>query len=56
MITMRDIFVYEQTGVDEHGKIIGRLRPTGMRPKLLERLEAQSIFLSATVLGADRFF
>src|SRR5947208_7620467 len=27
VIVMQDIFVYEQTGVDEHGKIIGRLRP-----------------------------
>jgi pilus assembly protein CpaF len=55
MIMMRDIFVYEQAGVDEHGKIIGRLRPTGVRPKLLEKLEAQSIFLPATVFGPERF-
>jgi pilus assembly protein CpaF len=56
VIVMQDIFVYEQTGVDEQGKIIGRLRPTGIRPKFMEKLEAQSIFLPATVFGADRFF
>jgi len=56
VIVMQDIFVYEQTGVDEHGKIIGRLRPTGIRPKFMEKLEAHSIFLPATVFGADRFF
>ena len=56
VIVMQDIFVYEQTGVDEHGKIIGRLGPTGIRPKFIEKLEAQGIFLPATVFGADRFF
>ena len=56
VIVMQDIFVYEQTGMDEHGKIIGRLRPTGIRPKFMEKLEAHSIFLPATVFGADRFF
>jgi pilus assembly protein CpaF len=56
VIVMQDIFVYEQTGVDEHGKIIGRLRPTGIRPKFMEKLEAHSIFLPATVFGADRYF
>jgi pilus assembly protein CpaF len=56
VIVLQDIFVYEQTGVDEHGQIIGQLRPTGIRPKFIERFEAQGIFLPATVFGADRFF
>ncbi len=56
VIVMQDIFVYEQTGIDEHGKIIGRLRPTGIRPKFIEKFEAQGIFLPASVFGADRFF
>ena len=33
VITMTDIFVFEQTGI-ENGKIIGRLRPTGLRPEI----------------------
>ncbi|MEM6528915.1 MAG: CpaF family protein, partial [Chloroflexota bacterium] len=32
MITLSDIFTFEQTGL-EGGKIIGRIRPTGIRPK-----------------------
>ena len=56
VIVMQDIFVYEQTGIDENGKIIGRLRPTGIRPKFIEKFEAQGIFLPASVFGADRFF
>jgi len=56
VIVMQDVFVYEQTGIDENGKIIGRLRPTGIRPKFIEKFEAQGIFLPASVFGADRFF
>jgi pilus assembly protein CpaF len=53
-ITMMDIFIYEQTGV-EQGKVIGRLRPTGLRPKFLDRIEAAGIRLPATIFGvADR--
>jgi pilus assembly protein CpaF len=38
VITMQDIFTFEQTGVEEDGRVIGRLRPTGIRPRCLERL------------------
>jgi len=41
VITMQDIFIFEQTGVDENGRVLGRLRPTGIRPKCLDRLAAQ---------------
>jgi len=57
VIVMQDIFVYEQTGVDEHGKIIGRLRPTGIRPKFIEKFEIANIYLPPNIFGAmDRFF
>ena len=35
VIVMQDVFVFEQTGVVE-GKIQGRLKPTGIRPKFVE--------------------
>jgi pilus assembly protein CpaF len=41
VITMQDIFTFEQTGVDDDGNVLGRLRPTGIRPKCLDRLAAQ---------------
>lgn len=43
VITLQDIFVFEQTGKDESGRIIGRYRPTGIRPKFLEKLAANGI-------------
>jgi pilus assembly protein CpaF len=50
VITLTDLFVFEQTGLEE-GKIIGRLRPTGLRPKFMDRIEATGIHLPASVFG-----
>ncbi len=50
VITMTDLFVFEQTGL-EGGKIIGRLRPTGLRPKFMDKIEAVGIHLPPTIFG-----
>jgi len=50
VITMTDIFSFEQTGV-ESGKIIGRLRPTGLRPKFMDQIEAAGINLPPSIFG-----
>jgi pilus assembly protein CpaF len=47
VITMQDIFTFEQTGVDDDGRVLGRLRPTGIRPKCLERLGTQGFQMAA---------
>ena len=47
VITMQDIFVFDQTGRDANGKIIGRFKPTGIRPKFVEKLLANGIKLPA---------
>jgi pilus assembly protein CpaF len=39
-ITMQEIFQYERTGVDREGTVLGRFRPTGIRPRFAERLKA----------------
>jgi pilus assembly protein CpaF len=51
VIVMQDIFVFEQTGVEE-GKIQGRLRPTGIRPKFVEKFDAAGIHLPPNVFGS----
>jgi pilus assembly protein CpaF len=56
VIIMQDIFIFEQSGVDERGKIVGRLRPTGIRPKFIEKFEANGIYLPPSVFGLDRIF
>jgi pilus assembly protein CpaF len=50
IITMTDLFVYEQIGY-ENNKVIGRMRPTGLRPKFMEKLEASGIHLPPSVFG-----
>ncbi len=55
MITMSDIFEFEQTGI-EGGKIVGRIRPTGIRPKFTDRIEAAGIYLPPTVFGVGRTY
>jgi pilus assembly protein CpaF len=40
MITLQDIFLFEKTGVVEFGRVLGRFRATGIRPRFCERLKA----------------
>jgi pilus assembly protein CpaF len=52
VITLTDIFKFEQTGVTPQGKIIGQLRPTNMRPLFTPRLEAAGFKLGGEIFGA----
>lgn len=50
VITMTDIFVFEQVGF-ENNQVIGRMHPTGLRPKFIEKIEASGIHLPPSVFG-----
>jgi pilus assembly protein CpaF len=50
VITMTDIFVFEQVGYDNN-KVVGRLRATGLRPKFMDKLEAAGINLPPSIFG-----
>src|ERR1700716_794585 len=43
IITMQDIFMLEQKGATPDGKVIAEFKPTGLRPKILDRIFAQGI-------------
>jgi pilus assembly protein CpaF len=45
IITLQDVFLLEKTGITETGKVLGRFRATGIRPKFCERLKACGIVL-----------
>lgn len=45
VVTLQDVFVFEQKGVDESGRIVGRLKPTGIKPKFFEKFEVSGIKL-----------
>ena len=45
VVTMQDIFVFDRTGLGADGKVCGRFRATGIRPKCSERLASCGIQL-----------
>ena len=50
VITMSEIFRFEQTSIED-GKVIGRLRPTGLRPKFMNKIREAGIMLPPTIFG-----
>lgn len=48
-IQVQDIFVFEQTGVGDDGRVLGRFRSTGVAPRFLERLRALGLPLSPNI-------
>jgi pilus assembly protein CpaF len=53
VVTMSDIFVFEQTGMDGN-RVVGRIRPTGLRPKHMDRIIDSGIQLPPAVFGIGR--
>ena len=45
VITMQEIFVFEKAGISKEGRVVGRFRATGVRPKCSEKLRAAGIVL-----------
>jgi pilus assembly protein CpaF len=52
-IVLTDIFRFEQSGMTSDGKVIGDLKPTGIRPLFSPRLEAAGFKLGPEVFGAN---
>jgi pilus assembly protein CpaF len=55
VIVLQDVFTFQQTGI-ENGKIVGRMRPTGIRPKFISRFEVANIYLPPNIFGAGVSF
>jgi pilus assembly protein CpaF len=51
VITMQDLFLFEREGMDEDGNVLGRFRPTGVRPKFADRLQAYGVDLASTLFA-----
>lgn len=52
-VVLTDIFKFEQTGLSTDGKVLGELKPTGIRPLFSPRLEAAGFKLGPEVFGAN---
>jgi pilus assembly protein CpaF len=55
VVTMQDLFRFEQTGVDTDGRILGELRTTGIRPRFAEKFEVSGIHLPMDLFTAVGF-
>ena len=54
VVTMQEIFTFEQTGVDQHGKVKGRFRATGIRPKFAEKFRSMGIQIPNELFDAAK--
>ncbi|NCP86371.1 MAG: type II secretion system protein E [Anaerolineae bacterium CG_4_9_14_3_um_filter_57_17] len=52
-VVLTDIFRFEQTGTSTEGKVIGQLKPTGIRPLFTPRLDAAGFKLPPEIFGAN---
>ena len=53
IITTQELFVFERSGFDENNRVVGTFRPTGIRPKIAERLESCGIRFSTDAFSFD---
>ena len=56
IITMQEIFVFRQTGIDANGNVVGRFGATGVRPKFLEKLIAFGVKLPEDMFNPNRIY
>ncbi len=55
VVSLQDIFVFQQTGVDPQGRVLGQLQATGIRPNFADRLEAHGIKLPEDTFNVTRW-
>ena len=52
VVSLQDIFIYKQEGLDKKRKIVGRFVPTGFIPKFVEEMEAKGMKISRNLFAA----
>jgi pilus assembly protein CpaF len=56
VITLQEIFTFEQKGLDQQGKLKGRFRATGVRPKFMDRFAARGVSIPADLFDAGKVY
>ena len=56
LITLQELFVFQQTGLDDNRNVKGRFKATGVRPKFAERLAAKGIALPVNVFDPTKVY
>jgi pilus assembly protein CpaF len=55
IVTLQDIFVFKQTGIDHSGRVLGELKATGIRPQFADRLQAFGVEIGDDVFNTSRW-
>jgi pilus assembly protein CpaF len=56
IITMQEVFQFQQTGIDGDGHVRGHFRATGVRPKFLDRLRVRGVEIADAVFDPSRLW
>ena len=56
IVTLQEIFVFEQSGLDEERQVKGKFRATGVRPKFVERFRALGIDIDSEVFDPTKIY
>ena len=56
IVTMQEIFHFEQTGVDAEGNVKGRFQATGIRPKFIGKLESLGMSVPAKMFDPNKVY
>jgi len=54
VVTMQDLFRFEQVGVDNDGRVVGEFRPTGIRPRFADKFDVAGMHLPADLFMKTR--
>jgi pilus assembly protein CpaF len=54
VVTMQDLFRFDQEGIDAEGRVVGHFRSTGIRPQFADRFEVAGIKLPVDIYGGAR--
>jgi pilus assembly protein CpaF len=56
LITLQELFVFQQTGLDEQRRVKGRFKATGVRPTFFERIAAKGVTLPADLFDPQKVY
>jgi pilus assembly protein CpaF len=54
VVTLSDLFRFDQTGIGENGKVLGEIRATGLRPVFTPKLEVVGFRLGGEIFGVGK--
>ena len=55
-ITLQEVFLFQQTGLDEQRKVHGQFKATGVRPKFVERFTALGISIDQDIFDPEKVY